>query len=142
MNAVEFLKKEHLNGNMFNNDEFGDYIIYSAYRQYKVFIDGRLDMYGPARSKEYSEVILHRPGWEKILKKYDIKWIIFNAESIFSTFLLANSEWRLIYSDKVANIFVKNIPENQYLISKYGSVRPVLADKEGQHGRIIGLNLP
>lgn len=141
VNAVEFLKKEHLNGNMFNNDEFGDYIIYSAYRQYKVFIDGRLDMYGPARLKEYSEVIFHKPGWERILEKYEIKWIIFDTGSILSTLLQENGEWPLIYSDKVASIFVKNIPENQYLISKYGGVRPVFADKQG-HGRMIGMNLP
>ncbi len=142
VNAVEFLKKEHLSGNMFNNDEFGDYIIYSAYRQYKVFVDGRLDMYGPAQAKEYADVIFHRPEWEKILNKYEINWIIFNKGSIFSTFLLASDKWRLIYSDKVANIFVKNIPENQYLISKYRAVRQALADEEGRHNGLIGLNLP
>ena len=26
---------------------------------------------------------------------------------------------KLIYADKVANIFVKDIPENRYLIEKY-----------------------
>jgi hypothetical protein len=126
VNAAEFLKKEHLSGNMFNNEEFGDYIIYSAYPQYKVFFDGRNDMYGPGRLKEYSDVIFLKPGWEKILEKYEIKWIIFNTDSTFSTFLLANNGWRLIYSDKVANIFVKNIPENKYLIDKYGGPRAVI----------------
>jgi hypothetical protein len=125
--AVEFLKKEHLSGNMFNNDEFGDYIIYSAYPQYKVFIDGRLDMYGPERLKEYIDVTFAKHEWEKTLEKYEIKWIIFNADSIFCTFLLTNNDWRLIYADKVANIFVKNIPENQYLINKYGHLKPLIA---------------
>jgi hypothetical protein len=37
--AVEFLKKEKLSGNMFNDDEFGDYIIYAAWPEYKVFIE-------------------------------------------------------------------------------------------------------
>jgi len=35
--AVEFLKSEPLDGKMFNDDEFGDYIIYAAWPQYKVF---------------------------------------------------------------------------------------------------------
>ena len=48
LDAVEFIKKkEKVMGNMFNNDEFGDYIIYSAWPKYKAFIDGRTDMYEP-----------------------------------------------------------------------------------------------
>ncbi|SRR6266568_341189 len=129
--AVEFLKKEKISGHMFNNDEFGDYIIYSAYPLYKVFIDGRLDMYGVNNVKEYRKVINFEQGWEKILDKYEISWIIFDADSAFSRFLLMHKEWKLIYADKVANIFVKNIAANQYLIDKYPSVKPVvIEDKE------------
>jgi len=117
--AVEFLKREFIKGNMFNNDEFGDYIIYSAYPQYKVFVDGRLDMYGSDRIKEYYKVINFKPGWEEIIEKYSIKWIIFDADSTLSRFLKEKKEWRLIYTDKVASIFVRNIPENFDLIKKY-----------------------
>ncbi|MRS01606.1 hypothetical protein EG832_00005, partial [bacterium] len=51
--AVNFIKKAHIPGNMFNNDEFGDYVIYAAWPRYKVFFDGRSDMYGSGRLKEY-----------------------------------------------------------------------------------------
>ena len=44
VDAVKFLKTETVSGNMFNNDEFGDYIIYEAYPEYRVFFDGRSDM--------------------------------------------------------------------------------------------------
>ncbi len=66
--AVEFLKKEHISGNMFNDDEFGDYIIYRAYPQYKVFIDGRADIYGNEKIQDYLNVVNLRPGWEKVWK--------------------------------------------------------------------------
>lgn len=129
--AVEFLKKEKIAGHMFNNDEFGDYIIYSAYPLYKVFIDGRLDMYGEKNVKEYRKVINFEQGWEEILDKYSVSWIIFGADSPLSRFLFMHKEWKLIYADKVANIFVKNIPANQYLIDKYPSIMPaVIEDKE------------
>jgi hypothetical protein len=124
--AVEFLKRENLKGNMFNNDEFGDYIIYAAWPEYKVFFDGRLDMYGSSRLKEYLEVTNVRPGWEKIIEKYNIRWIIYGANSPLSMFLMERSDWRLIYADKVANIFVKNIPENRYIINKYPDVKLVM----------------
>ena len=133
--AVEFLKKETLHGNMFDNDEFGDYIIYAAWPQYKVFFDGRSDMYGTDIAKEYLKVRNFEQEWEKIIEKYDISWIIYNANSVFSRFLLQNNDWKLIYADKVANIFLKDIPENQRLIEKYSNVEPVIEeDTEDEAG--------
>ena len=124
--AVEFLKKEPIAGNMFDNDEFGDYIVYAAWPQYKVFIDGRLDMYGGEQLKDYFKVAGFEAGWEKVLEKYGITWIIFDANSTLSRFLVKDANWRLIYSDKVANIFVKNIPAYLNLINKYKDVKPVV----------------
>jgi len=117
--AVEFIKMEELKGNIFNSDEFGDYIIFAAFPQYRVFIDGRLDMYGSKRAKEYDDVSRIKPNWTDIMERYDIKCIIFDTDSVFSRHLMMMDGWRIIYSDKVASIFLKNIPENKYLIEKY-----------------------
>jgi hypothetical protein len=126
MAAIEFLKAEKITGNMFNNDEFGDCLIYSAYPMYKVFFDGRSDMYGPCRLKEYNEITRFGQGWETILKRYRISWVFFDADSALSRHLLIHKDWKLIYADKVANIFVKDIPEYRHLIDKYPAVKPVL----------------
>jgi hypothetical protein len=120
--AVNFLKKVSLKGNMFNDDEFGDYIIYSAYPQYKVFIDSRVDMYGIDQFKDYLTMVYFKPGWEKIIEKYKINWMILNSDSILSRYLMERKDWRLIYSDRVANIFVRNISENQDILRDYGHV--------------------
>jgi hypothetical protein len=128
--ASKFLEQEHIEGNMFNNDEFGDYIIYRNYPSFKVFFDGRNDMYGVDRFKEYVKVVHFEPGWEKILEKYDITWIVYNSSSALSRFLIHNDGWRLIYADKVASIFLKDIPENQTLIQKYKDVKPFI-DESG-----------
>ena len=130
--AVNFLKKEHVDGNMFNNDEFGDYIIYSAWPEYKVFFDGRSDMYGVEKMKEYLKVTGIETGWDKVLTKYNINWIIYNANSSLSHYLLIRDDWKLIYADKVANIFVRNTPENQPLINKYKNVKPVAVEEKGE----------
>lgn len=128
--AVNFIQKEHISGNMYNNDEFGDYIIYKAYPHYKVFIDGRLDMYGSERLKEYFKVCDIKNDWENVLQKYNIDWIFFNTDSILTRHLLCNNNWKLIYSDKVASIFVKNIPKHQQLIAKYPDVKPAAIEEE------------
>jgi len=114
--AVNFLKKVSLKGNMFNDDEFGDYIIYSVHPQYKVFIDSRVEMYGLDHFKDYLTMIYFEPGWENIIEKYSINWMILDADSIFSRHLMGRNDWKLIYSDKVANIFVRNISKNQDIL--------------------------
>ncbi len=127
--AVEFLKKADLRGNMFNNDEFGDYVIYSAYPQYKVFIDGRLDMYGSDRIKEYFTVMEFRPGIETVLKKYDINLFLIESDSVLSRYLSRDTGWRIVYSDNVASIFLRDIPQNRDVVNRYGNVK-LFIDKD------------
>lgn len=123
--AVEFLKKEHIPGKMFNNDEFGDYLIYATWPQYKVFFDGRSDMYGELWGKQYLEVVTLRRDWREILEKHHFDWIFISAGSPLSNVLLGEKEWHLLYADTVAHIFLKDTAENRPLIDKYPSVKPV-----------------
>ena len=120
--AVEFLKREKLSGNMFNNDEFGDYLIFSAWPQYRVFTDGRSDMYGEKHGSPYLKVAGVQPGWKDILQRYAVSWIFFPTQTALSAALLEQPDWHAIYSDKVATIFVRKVAEHQHLIAKYPSV--------------------
>jgi hypothetical protein len=126
--AVEFLKKEGLPGNMFNDDSFGDYVIYAAWPQYKVFIDGRTDMYGASLVREYVKVVGLDPDWERLLDKCDINWVFHPTDSPLSILLLERSDWRLIYADNVASIFMRNTPANGSAIEKFKHVRPLPPD--------------
>jgi len=122
--AVAFIQREFITGNIFNNDEFGDYIIYAAWPRYRVFIDGRTDMYGASRVKEYLTLSHAREGWESLIEKYQFTWVFHEPTSMLSKILLERTDWRLVYSDKVANIFVKSLPQHENLIAKYGATRP------------------
>jgi MFS family permease len=124
--AVEFMKQEKISGNMFNHDEFGDYIIYAAWPEYKVFFDGRSDMYGSERLKEYFDVIFLRPEMGEVLDKYDIKWVIYKAKSPLSAYLTERDDWNLVYADEVANIYVKDTAENAGLIERHRRTGPSL----------------
>ena len=52
--ASEFVERQNLKGNLFTSDLWGGYLIYRNPRRYKVFFDGRSDMYGESFVKEYS----------------------------------------------------------------------------------------
>lgn len=119
--AVEFLKTVGLQGNMYNHDEFGDYLIYAAYPEYRVFFDGRSDMYGSERVREYLKVAGFKAGWDNVIEKYEIRWVFFPSDSTLSNALKQREDWKLVYTDNVADIFLKNIPQYEKLIKRYGS---------------------
>ena len=117
--AVEFLKREAIQGNIFNHDEFGDYMIFAAWPQYKVFIDGRSDMYGDERIKDYLKIADGQPDWEDTIQKYNIRLVFFDPRSPIATILRGQKGWTAIYSDKIASIFLRNDAQNRPLISQY-----------------------
>jgi hypothetical protein len=117
--AINFLRANPIRGNMFNNDEIGDHVIYNLYPQYKVFVDGRMDMYGTRIMKEYENVISLGPGWNAVLEKYDINFVFYYTDSLLSRILASDEEWRQIYTDNVATIFLRNTPGNGKVIVRY-----------------------
>jgi hypothetical protein len=119
MTAIDFLRSNPLQGNMFNNDEIGDYVIYGLYPRYKVFMDGRSDMYGEPILKEYSKVSAIETGWKDVLDKYDINYIFFYTNSVLARHLLTDDGWKRIYVDNVASIFLRNSPGNAKSIARY-----------------------
>ncbi len=120
--AVKFLNRELITGNMFNNDEFGDYIIFSAWPKYQVFMDGRSDMYGEKLGSAYLQVTNVQPGWKQVLAQNNISWVIFDTKSALTAALGDDQDWRPIYTDEVASIFVKTIADHAPLLAKYPAV--------------------
>lgn len=120
--ASQFLKREQISGNMFNNDEFGDYMVFSLWPSYRVFMDGRSDMYGEKFGADYLKVAHVQPGWKEILEKHSIRWVIFDTRSSLTAALQEQTDWQAIYSDPVATIFLKREPEHETLLKKHGAV--------------------
>ena len=106
---------------MFNNDEFGDYLIFAAWPAYRVFMDGRSDMYGERFGRAYLRVANAQRGWKEIFEKYDITWVLFDTDSPLTAALQEQSDWQPIYSDRVATIFLKKVRAHAPLLEKYPS---------------------
>jgi len=58
----------------FNYDNWGGYIKYMI--NYPVFIDDRADFYGESFYREYGVVGMMQPGWQDVLKRHHITWIL------------------------------------------------------------------
>lgn len=91
-------------GKMFNYYSWGGYLIYALDPAQKVFIDGRADMYGEEIFEDYRKIISLDKDAEKLLKDYDIDWVLFPLDSALVRYLKATGKWQEIYSDGEASI--------------------------------------
>jgi hypothetical protein len=117
-------------GNMFNPLDWGGYLMWYLYPDYRVFIDGRglrEDVVVQASKimaavKNDSQDI---PEWKAYLEHYNISLIITYSVEHFTgrliplvPALLNDPEWNLIYIDELSLVFAKETPENSTGISK------------------------
>jgi hypothetical protein len=107
--AVEFLRRSPgaVRGEMFNEYMWGGYLIW-ALPERKVFIHPNLNVYGVELLTDFIEVNNARPGWEDILKKYNVGWTILPHDHHLNRALTQSADWELVYTDTVATIYRRN----------------------------------
>jgi len=103
--AVNWIEKNPQEGNSFNYFPWGGYILYRMWPNQKVFIDGQTDFYGEALTREYEQVITASHGWENILIKYDVSWVLIPNNTLLSDELSNTELWQIIYLDDTSVIY-------------------------------------
>lgn len=120
--ALDFLLDKKLPQPIFNNFDIGSYVIYRAYPEYKVYIDGRPEAY-PASffEKTYLPMQENYDMFLNIDEEMDFKTVIFsltdqNPRTInFLSNLVNDSHWKIVFLDQFMIIFVKNSEQTSYL---------------------------
>ena len=87
--------------------QWGGYLIYRLWPSVRVFDDGRTDFYGPRFVEEGLRAWEARPDWAEIFAKYRVNAALVPVDSALATVLHGTAEWKPVYSDGVALIFVK-----------------------------------
>jgi hypothetical protein len=87
--------------------QWGGYLIYRLWPSVRVFDDGRTDLYGPRFVEESLRAWEARPDWADIFAKYRVNAALVPVDSVLATVLHESTEWKLVYSDSVALMFVK-----------------------------------
>ena len=115
--GVEFALKHGVRGRMFNEFGKGAYILWRAWPKYRVFIDGRLSVYGRKVNEDWRAITWMYPGWQQLLDEYGIDFIL--GDNRLHPAYYSLPDWRLIYWDDVSRILVKPTPDRQQLIERY-----------------------
>jgi hypothetical protein len=96
-------------GNLFNDAQFGDCLIWYHPGDPKVFIDTRYDMYGEDFIHDYLQIMSLDPKHPELLRKYKIKYVFARTDSNLIKALSARQSSKRLYGDEVATIL--QVPE-------------------------------
>lgn len=116
--AANFILANNLKGNIFNDFDWGGFLIWKLGGHNKIFCDGR--MLNPARYWEWLNALAMNSAdglyWKKLADKYDIQIIMLpffgrNGEST----ALANSvkqdkDWMMVFAKDNTALFVRKTP--------------------------------
>lgn len=129
--AVSFIEESGITGKMFNEYDWGGYLIWRMYPRYKVFIDGRclheqiLQQYiSIAKGSKY--LLFGNPEYKAYLDTYNVNFVLQplrqknGMTQPLMKRLLDDRDWVPVYLDNQAYVFVRNGAENAQVITRYG----------------------
>ncbi|MGD1996487.1 MAG: hypothetical protein PVH62_06910 [Anaerolineae bacterium] len=106
-NAVTWIQENHPAGEMFNPYGWGGYLIWKLWPEYRVFVDGRTDLYGDELLQTHLDVEWARPGFEQTLASYNVNLILTPPGSVLASQLECRGGWEQAYRDEGAAIYVR-----------------------------------
>lgn len=106
--AIEYLKHHSVPGPMFNDYNFGGYMLWAMGPKHQVFIDGRADLYEETGVfSDYVRIVNLGPETLAILHSYGIRSCMIGPKTALSTLLSSLPSWKRVYEDKLAAIYVR-----------------------------------
>ena len=120
LQACDFIQSNRITGNMFNSYGIGGYLLWRFWPERKVFVDGRVEMYGMPFLAEYMNY--WRPEvWQRYEKDYGISYAVIDREPNYTTrYLDDTQDWVLVFFDDRAMVYLKRTPENEPVIRRFG----------------------
>jgi tetratricopeptide (TPR) repeat protein len=117
--AADFIKEAGITGRMYNEYEWGGYLIWRFFPQRKVFMDGRTVVYGEEIYQDWMRISEGRENWQETLDKYGVNFLILNYQKNRAASFWKEKRWVPIYWDDYALVAIRDAPENRSLIEKY-----------------------
>jgi hypothetical protein len=111
--AADFLERQSLARGetvpgfapVFAKDQWGGYLIYRFDGRLKVFLDGRSDFYGRDMLETYAKVVDVKPGWDDVLRQYNVRSVLVPPDHALVSVLLLSPGWKRVYTDAVSTVF-------------------------------------
>lgn len=138
--VAEFLKSASLQGNLFNEYDWGGYLIWKLYPDCKFFIDGR--NFNRAVLEDYLKILKASleeengvPEYKQILERYRIDYVVQPNQmksglvQKIMKYLLTEPGWQPIYLDGQAFVLAKINANTANAVRRYGIDKKVFLDR-------------
>jgi hypothetical protein len=118
--AVAFLQATARPQRVFVYYDWGGYAIWKLYPEYRVFVDGRADLYGDDLLHQFKTALQLRTGWRDVLDSWKVEAVLVPPSCALAQALLLDPNWHATYSDSKAIILLRTHPdvENAALFQK------------------------
>ncbi|MBI3477264.1 MAG: hypothetical protein HY010_16145 [Acidobacteria bacterium] len=109
--AIDFLHSHPQPSRLFIYYDWGGYAVARLYPEYRVFVDGRADLYGDAILHQFQQTIQLQTGWRQVLEQSGIQSILVPPSSALAQGLFLDPGWHAEYTDSQAVLFVPHPAE-------------------------------
>ncbi len=104
--AVAFMERHGLHGNILNQFEWGEYLIWHVGGDSRVFIDGRTELVYPDRLlRQYAIFFYGMKGADKLLDEFPHDFVLMGVHTKGCDVVRKDARWHLLYSDQTAALF-------------------------------------
>ena len=105
--AVDWILENKPQGNFYNTYGWGGYLIWRLYPEYRVYIDGRADVYGDEFIFDYTSIYRSELGWEDKLESQNVQTVLLEPHAPLANTLHLSADWKIAFEDQVSIIFVR-----------------------------------
>jgi len=105
--AVEALRSRDLGGEVFAYYDWGGYTIYKLYPKYRVFVDGRSDLYADDLLQQFQTAVQLRTGWREVLDRWGVRAVLLPRQAALAQALVLDPNWHLEYRDAQALLLLR-----------------------------------
>ena len=109
--AASFLVASRPAGPLLNHYNWGGYFIWKLFPAYKVYIDGRADLYGDAFMDQFAATYyLKGKSWQDPLAEWGIRTVVLPPDAPLIAALRAMPAWKEVFADKQAVVLTRTEP--------------------------------
>lgn len=136
--CAETLKRAAPGGNVFNDYNHGGYLHYTVGPNWKVFVDGRNELFGDSITMAYNEAALAHGNWRDILVQYKVSAVLASYDMAINETNIAlelssnSANWLLADFDDAGMLFFRrsDLPAEAQTRLEMHEVRPMLLYEE------------
>ncbi len=104
--AVAFMQRRGLHGNILNQFEWGEYLVWHVGNESRVFIDGRCELvYPDSLLRQYAIFFYGLAGADNLLDEFPHDFVLIGTHTKGCDIVRKDARWHLLYSDQTAALF-------------------------------------